>query len=117
MLILFYLKLAIMSQNYSLHFFLKKPRNYQSGPKDIYMRITVAGFVPKESSVGRMCEPKNWISSANRAKGNSENGKTLNAYLDAIDLKVEQAHTYLKKMGQEISAETLMDKYLDKEEK
>ena len=106
-----------MSQNYSLHFFLKKPRNYVSGPKAIYMRITVAGFTPKEASAGRTCEPKSWISSANRAKGNSESAKTLNAYLDAIDLNVEQAHTYLKKMGLEISSESIMDKYLGKEEK
>jgi len=80
-------------------FFLKKPRNYQSGPKAIYMRIIVAGSLPKESFIGRQCEPKNWISSANRAKGNSENVRTLNAYLDAIDLEVEQSHTYLTKWG------------------
>jgi len=117
MLILFTLKLAIMSQNYSLHFFLKKPRNYENGPKSIYMRISVPNCTPKEASIGRMCDPKNWISSANRAKGNSESARTLNAYIDAIDLKVEQAHTYLKKMGQDISAQSLVDKYLGKENK
>ena len=85
----------IKQENYSPHFFLKKPRNYQSGPKAIYMRIIVAGSLPKESSIGRQCEPKNWIYSANRAKGNSENVRTLNA----IDLEVEQSHTYLTKWG------------------
>ncbi len=106
-----------MSQNYSLHFFLKKPRNYVAGQKFIYMRITVNNSVAKEASVGRMCEPKDWISSVNRAKGTSESARTLNTYLDAIDRKVEQIHTNLKKMGMEITAETIMNKYLGKEEK
>lgn len=52
------------------------------------MRITVNGSIPKEASVGRMCDPKHWISSANRAKANSESARTLNSYLDAIDLQV-----------------------------
>lgn len=82
-----------MSQNYSLHFFLKKPRNYVDGQKFVYMRITVNNSVAKEASVGRMCEPKDWISSVNRAKGTSESARTLNSYLDAIDRKVEQIHT------------------------
>ena len=106
-----------MSQNYSLHFFLKKPRNYVDGQKFVYMRITVNNSVAKEASVGRMCEPKDWISSVNRAKGTSESARTLNSYLDAIDRKVEQIHTNLKKMGMEITAETIMNKYLGKEEK
>ncbi len=78
-----------MSQNYSLHFFLKKPKYYKEGAKAVYMRITVNNSIAKEASVGRMCEPKDWISSVNRAKGTSESARTLNSYLDAIDRKVE----------------------------
>lgn len=106
-----------MSQNYSLHFFLKKPKYYKGGAKAVYMRITVNNCVAKEASVGRMCEPKDWISSVNRAKGTSEPARTLNSYLDAIDRKVEQIHTNFKKMSIEISAEAIMNKYLGKEEK
>lgn len=105
-----------MSQNYSLHFFLKKPRNYVDGPKFIYMRITVNNSITKEASVGRMCEPKDWISSVNRAKGTSESARTLNSYLDAIDRQIEQIHTNQKKMSFEISAEAIMNTYLGKEE-
>ena len=67
-----------MSQNYSLHFFLKKPRNYVAGPKFIYMRITVDGGIPREASIGRMYDPNDWISSVNRARGDSEVARTLN---------------------------------------
>ncbi|MDF2516655.1 MAG: recombinase [Sphingobacterium sp.] len=57
-----------MSINYSLLFYLKKPKNYVSGPKPIYMRITVDG-IPKEVSTGRECDPSKWNSEANRARG------------------------------------------------
>ena len=106
-----------MSQNYSLHFFLKKPKYYKGGAKAIYMRITVNNGIPKEASIGRMCDPNDWISSVNRARGNSEPARTLNSYIDAIDRKIEQIHTHLKKMAQEISAESMMNIYLGKEEK
>ncbi|SKB96021.1 Site-specific recombinase XerD [Sphingobacterium nematocida] len=106
-----------MSQNYSLHFFLKKPKNYKGGEKAIYMRITVAGDTPKEASCGRMCDPKGWLSSANRAKGNTEVVKSLNGYLDAIARKVQDIHTEFIKYNQEVTAETLMNKYQNKDDK
>jgi hypothetical protein len=49
----------IMSTNYPLLFYLKKPKNYVSGPKPIYMRITVGG-IPKEFSTGKDCDPSKW---------------------------------------------------------
>src|SRR5690554_1412033 len=60
-----------MSTNYSLLFYLKKPKNYVGGMKPIYMRITVAGD-PKEVSTGRECDPVRWNAKANRAKGTKE---------------------------------------------
>lgn len=67
-------------------------------------------------SIGRKCEPTNWISNANRAKGNTECLKMLNAYLDAIATKFEQIHTTFVKLGMEVSTEILLNKYLGKEQ-
>ena len=106
-----------MSENYALHFFLKKPKNYKDGPKAIYFRITVNGGTPKEASAGRMCEPGNWMSNANRARGTTEAVKTLNTYLDAIERKIENIHTGFVKNGMGVSAESLMNKYQGKTEK
>ncbi|WP_376749063.1 MULTISPECIES: Arm DNA-binding domain-containing protein [Sphingobacterium] len=53
---LFHLNDVIMSTNYSLLFYLKKPKNYVNGPKPIYIRITVDG-IPKEVSTGRERDP------------------------------------------------------------
>src|SRR5690606_12417804 len=104
----------IMSTNYSLLFYLKKPKNYVSGAKPIYMRITVAGE-PKEISTGRECDPARWNTKANRAKGTKEEIRNLNAYLDTLERKVADAHLQLVKDGAEVTAETLKLKYLGKD--
>ncbi len=45
-----------MKTNFSLLFYLKKQKNYKTGPAPIYMRITVNGK-RSENSTGRECEP------------------------------------------------------------
>ncbi len=106
-----------MSENYSLHFFLKKPKNYKGGSKAIYFRITVNGGTPKEASAGRMCEQENWMSNANRARGKTEAVKILNTYLDAIERKIENIHTGFVKNGVSVTAENLMNKFQGKVER
>ncbi|MBB2145816.1 tyrosine-type recombinase/integrase [Pedobacter sp. LMG 31464] len=107
-----------MSQNYSLHFFLKKPKNYVDGePRFIYMRITVLGTTPKEAPTGRKIDPKLWDSKSNSAIGRTEAIKNLNKYLETISSQFDQIHTEFKKEDLEINADTLMKKYLGKEEK
>ncbi|WP_443939313.1 Arm DNA-binding domain-containing protein [Pedobacter sp. MW01-1-1] len=57
-----------MKTNFSLLFFLKRPKNYKTGPAPIYLRITVEGK-RSEFSSGRLCEPKLW----NPSKGRTGN--------------------------------------------
>ncbi|MCA5005680.1 site-specific integrase [Sphingobacterium bovistauri] len=102
-----------MSKNYSLLFYLKKPKNYALGPKPIYMRITVDG-VPKEVSTGKQCDPVKWNSRGNRAKGTKEDARTLNSYLDALEYKINEIHLQLTKDGDEITAESLKLRFLGK---
>jgi len=103
-----------MSTNYSLLFYLKKSKNYVTGAKPIYMRITINGSA-KEVSTGRACEPSKWNSNANRAKGNKEEVKTLNSFLDTLEHKIAESHLQLLKLGEEITAEKLKLKYLGKD--
>ncbi|MBT2621953.1 site-specific integrase [Chryseobacterium sp. ISL-6] len=103
-----------MSTNYSLLFYLKKPKNYVSGPKPIYLRITLNG-IPKEVSTGKECEPVRWNSKANRMNGTKEESKLLNTYLDALDRKVANIHLQLTKEGSEVTSELLKLKFLGKD--
>jgi hypothetical protein len=54
-----------MKTNFSLLFYLKKPKNDTAGPVPIYLRITIAG---KRSgpTTARSCDPLQWNSKAGR---------------------------------------------------
>src|SRR5690606_40722637 len=99
-----------MSTNYSLLFYLKKPKNYAGGAKPIYMRITVVGE-PKQVSIRRGCDPSRWNAKTNGAKGTKADSRGLNAYLDTLERKVADAHLQLVKDGTEITAQSLKLKY------
>lgn len=100
-----------MSTNYSLLFYLKKPKNYVSGPVPIYMRITVDG-IPKEVSIGRSVDPSRWRPKANRAAGTKEESRTLNSYLETLVRNMENVHTALVKENATITAESLKMRFL-----
>lgn len=104
-----------MSTNYSLLFYLKKPKNYVNGAKPIYMRITIDGSVC-EISTGKNCAPNRWNSKANRSKGNTEEVKTLNSYLETLNLKVAAIHLEILKMGKIPTVELLKAKITGKTE-
>lgn len=88
----------------SLLFYFKKSKNYVNGPKPIYMRITVGG-VPRELSAGRECDPVRWNPVSNRVKGQKEEIRNLNEYLDTLERKIEDAHSSLVKQGVDITSE------------
>jgi hypothetical protein len=69
-----------MKNNVSTLFYLKKPKNYVSGPIPIYLRITVDGLRTDFTS-GKSCEPSRWNAKANRMTGNKEDVKAFNYYL------------------------------------
>lgn len=105
-----------MSTNYSLLFYLKKPKNYVSGPVPIYMRITVDG-IPKEVSIGRSVDPSRWRPKANRAAGTKEESRTLNSYLETLVRNMENVHTALVKENATITAESLKMRFLGQDTK
>jgi Arm DNA-binding domain len=79
-----------MKTNFSLLFYLKKPKNYQTGMVPICLRITVNGK-RSETTTGRECEPSLWNSIAGRLKGTKEDTKSFNAYLDTLQKQVYEA--------------------------
>jgi len=105
-----------MKTNFSLLFYLKKPKNYQNGPAAIYMRITVDGK-RSEITTGRSCEPEKWIVSAGRANGKKEDAKSLNSYLTDLQTKIYEVHRQLTLRDETITADSIRDRFLGKEEK
>lgn len=105
-----------MKTNFSLLFYLKKPKNFQGGLVPIYIRITVNG-ARAELTYGRECSPENWNITAGRVKGTKEETKTLNAYLDNLQSQIHEAHYQQTVSGMLVTANELKNRMLGKGEK
>jgi integrase len=101
-----------MKNNLSLLFFIKKPKNYKSGPASIYTRIKVNGQ-RSETSTGQACDPKHWNSSFGRMNGKKDDSKVkaVNNCLDEIQNKIHNAYQILQENNQEITAERIRNQY------
>ncbi|SEB21978.1 Site-specific recombinase XerD, partial [Pedobacter hartonius] len=116
-LFLFNLNVIVMKTNFSVLFFLKRPKNYTKGAVYfIFLRITVDG-IRAEMSTSRNCEPERWNAKAGKVIGTKEEVKTLNAYLENMKAEVYAAHSQLSVDGAEITADSIKCKFLGKEEK
>ncbi|WP_222535414.1 site-specific integrase [Pedobacter polysacchareus] len=104
-----------MKNNFSLRFYLKKPKNYVSGSMPIYMRITVSGM-PKELASGKQCDPAKWNTKVGRVNGAKQEDRSINTYLNTLERRVGEAHTDLVNADKKITAESIKNKYLGIEE-
>jgi len=105
-----------MKTKFSLLFYIRKPKNYVSGLIPVWVRITVNGK-RSETPSGRECEPGQWNSAAGRRKGTKEDVKAFNAYLDDLQNKVYEAHRQLTEEDVSITAETIRNKFMGRNEK
>lgn len=99
-----------MKTNFSLLFYLKKPKIYQKGAIPVYMRITVNGK-RAELTTGRECEPSEWNTGSSRAKGTRERVRSFNAYLDGLQTRVYDAHKAITD-ADGVTAESIKNKFL-----
>lgn len=105
-----------MRTQVNLLFYLKKRATYKSGPVTIYLRFTIEGQ-RTEVSTGKNCEPTRWNGQAGRATGTKEDVRTLNAYLDMLQAKAQELHNLMTINEDEVTAETLKNRFIGKVEK
>lgn len=104
-----------MKNNFSLLFYLKKPKNYVNGPMPIYLRITVNGK-RSETTTNRNISPAVWDSRAERAKGTKETIRALNNHFDQLQSMLLNCHQQLIQERVQITAESLKNKLTGKDE-
>jgi len=92
-------------------FQLKKSKADELSRVPIYVRLTING-VRSEFSIKRSVEPPKWISSAGVVKGNSEECKSLNAFLATVRLRLNEHYRALLENKQTITAEAIKNIYL-----
>lgn len=102
----------MLESSFGLVFFLKIPRN-ESKVRAIYLRITVDG-IPKETSTKRRWDISRWDQKLERAIGSKEDAKSINFFLDALTLKINEYKTENMYSGKLITAQKVMDYILGK---
>ncbi|WP_461491132.1 hypothetical protein [Pontibacter sp. HJ8] len=68
------------------------------------------------ATTGRATEPDRWIAAAGRAAGTKSASKFLNAYLDNLQAKVYEAHRQVIETNHLLTAETIKNRFLGREE-
>ena len=103
------------NQTFTILFWIYKSK-MNNGKAPIYCRITIDGE-RLQFATKRSIEPVKWISAAGVVKGNSEEARTINAYLDFINVELHRHYNILLSTNQTISVHTLRNSYLGIKEK
>lgn len=105
-----------MQTKMSILFLLKRTKTTTEGLTPIYLRVTVHGK-RIEITTKRYVELSKWSVSAGRMKGNTEEAKSINAYLDMLRGQVYDHQTELIQRGLFVNADNMRNKILGVEER
>lgn len=104
-----------MVDNISILFWANKARISQKTLKaPVYARVTINGK-RAEISTGKYVEIKNWIASAGRIKGSSEEVRTINRFLDNINIKLYKIYEILKDEQGTVTSNDVKNRFLGKD--
>lgn len=99
-----------MEHRISILFYSKKKKVTKDNLVPIYMRITINGQ-RLEHSIHRYVELSKWSSAIGRMKGNSNDARILNIYLDALTNKVYAAEREMIQDGKLVSFDAFKEKW------
>lgn len=102
----------MLESSFGITFFLKSSVK-STNEKYIYLRITVDG-IPKETSTKRKWDIKRWEQKTGRATGNKEDAKSLNLFLNSLELKINKYRDGLSEKREIISSVKLINFALGK---
>ncbi len=113
----------MVSKTFSLLFHIKKQKKClkegattDNNKQPIYIRITINGK-RIELSAKREIDPLKWNSNAGRAIGTKEEIKTLNAYLDTLQMKLYETQRQIIEGNKPLTTENFKNKLIGKEER
>lgn len=100
-----------METKLSILFYSKTSKITKDGLVPIYLRVTINGE-RFEQSTQRYILPAKWSAEAGKAKGNSEESKTINYYLDSLKQNVYDYQAEIIREKLQFSAQTFRAKWL-----
>lgn len=105
-----------MKHKMSILFYVKSSKATKNGLLPIYQRITING-TRIELSTSKFVEKSKWNTAAGKIKGNSEEARLINSYLDILNAKAYETEKWMVNNNQEINAQTFKNKFLGVEER
>ena len=100
-----------MQTKITILFYVKRAKSTSDGLFPIYLRVTVDGQ-RIEQSTKRYVDPIKWSTEQGKMKGNSEEARALNTYLDILKAKVYDIQKEIIHDGQEANFENIRNKML-----
>jgi site-specific recombinase XerD len=105
-----------MDTKISILFYGSIARTTQNKLLPIYMRVTI-NRERFETSTHRYLESNNWSAAAGKAKGNTDEMRSINNYLDMLKQKAYNFQKELIQEGRPVNIENFKDKWLGKSDK
>lgn len=99
-----------METRLSILFYGKKTGMHGGKSLPIYMRVTINGQ-RFEISTNRYVEPSKWFSKAGKVKGNSEEARSINSFLDTLKQRVYDYQKIILREGDVFTKVTLRNKW------
>ena len=100
-----------MKKTFKQNFIIRRVRQKSRATTLVYLRITVDG-TRTELSLQRECDPDRWDSDKGRLNGKTEEIKSFNAYLDAVQLKIYDIFQTFISTGVAFDGEKIKARYL-----
>jgi site-specific recombinase XerD len=100
-----------MKKTFNQNFIIRRVRQKSRATTLVYLRITVDGL-RTELSLQRECDPDRWDSNRGRLNGKTEEAKSFNAYLDAVQLKIYDIFQTFISTGVVFDGEKIKARYL-----
>lgn len=103
-----------MKTKITLHFYAKSTKSNANGKLPIYVRLTVNGQ-RLEFSSKKFIDKSQWLPDLSKMKGQSDEARSINGYLDLMRSKVLSAELQLLDKKEELSIENFQNILMDKD--
>lgn len=100
-----------MTKNFSILFYIRKDKANNQGQVPIYCRITVNGK-RSELAIKRYTQESKWNSDGEHVRGNTEEVKSINTFIDTVRRKIQDHHHKLLENGDAITSEAIKNSFL-----
>ena len=97
-----------MNTNLTTHIYVRASRANKAGLYPIYVRITLNGN-RSEFTTKKYIDPQKWDEKAMRVKGNTEEARIINHYLDSLRNKIIQTELHFQYQDQPATLQDFMN--------